>query len=189
MVRKKNIAVSAIASHSLKSPKYARLLFRIVNYFKPQSMLELGTSLGLSTIYQAKANEHAKFISIEGSNAVAEIAQQNFNCLKADNIQLIQGSFEEKLPEALKQFEKLDYVFFDGNHRKEATLNYFEICLQKASANAVFIFDDINWSDEMKEAWNEIKNHPRVFISIDLFMMGIVFFNPDFSKQHFTIRF
>ena len=186
---KNKSTISVIAKNSAKQFKYARLLYRTVNYFKPQNMLELGTSLGISTLYQAMANPQSNFITIEGSDSVAKIAQQNFDACNVNNVKLINGLFDEQLPEILKQLKGLDYVFFDGNHRKEPTLKYFEMCLQKASPSSIFIFDDINWSKEMKQAWTEIKNHQRVLISIDLFVMGIVFFNPDFSKQQFVIRF
>ncbi len=181
--------ISAIAKNSAKDAKYARLLYRIVNYLKPQNMLELGTSIGISTLYQALGNPQSTFITIEGDKNTAKIACQNFRMLGADNVQLLVGNFDDFLPTALIRFDTVDYVFFDGNHRAEPTLKYFEMCLQKANNNSVFVFDDINWSDEMKQAWTVIKKHNRVTVSIDLFMMGIVFFNPDFSKEDFRIRF
>ena len=182
-------SISSIAGQSAKSTKYAQLLFGIVNYFKPQNMLELGTSLGISALYQSKANHGSNFFSVEGSTAVAEIAKENFDLLRAKNIKLICGSFDEMLPGILQELKTLDYVFFDGNHRMIPTLKYFEMCLQKANANSVFVFDDINWSTEMKQTWQEIKKNPCVTVSIDLFVMGIVFINPGFSKEEFRIRY
>jgi hypothetical protein len=83
----------------------------------------------------------------------------------------------------------LDYVFFDGHHALEPTLKYFELCLKKAHNSSIFVFDDIRWSDEMKLAWEKIKNHPKVNVTIDLYTMGVVFFRKEQEKEHFVLRY
>ena len=87
----------------------------------------------------------------------------------------------------LKEHNQLDFVFFDGNHKKKPTLSYFKQCLEVAHEDSIFIFDDIYWSTEMTEAWQEIKKHPKVTLSIDCFEMGIVFFKKEQAKEHFTV--
>jgi predicted O-methyltransferase YrrM len=181
--------VSEIALHSAKSPKYAQLLFRLANYFQPKTILELGTSLGISTSYLASVNSESAVFTIEGSEEIAEIAKNNFQELELTNIRSISGNFDSELPLLLERIETLDFVFFDGNHRKEPTLNYFEQCLKKATEKSVFVFDDIYWSKEMTEAWEEIKKNERVSVTIDLFFIGIVFFRKEQAKQHFVIKF
>ncbi len=185
---KKN-EVKKIAKNALKPTKYAQLLFRLANRFQPETVLELGTSLGLSTAYLASVNSTSKIITIEGCDDIAKIAQENFNQLELKNIEQIIGNINEVLPSALNKTNTLDFVFFDGNHRKQATINYFKQCLLKANENSVFVIDDIYWSPEMKEAWEEIKNHNSVTVTIDLFFLGIVFFKKEQVKQHFTIAF
>ncbi|MBK9358768.1 MAG: class I SAM-dependent methyltransferase [Bacteroidales bacterium] len=93
------------------------------------------------------------------------------------------------LPGLLRQTAIIDYAFIDGNHTKEATLRYFGQLVKHAGNNSVYIFHDIHWSAEMEQAWNEIKNHEKVIITIDLFHMGLVFFRKELSRQHFIIRF
>ena len=186
----KNIRyVSEIASNSLKSTKYAMLLARIVNYYKPLNIIELGTSLGITTCYLAQPNNNANIITIEGSVDIADMALKNFKRLNLKNIQQISGNFNEILPEILSKTSHIDFVFFDGNHRKEPTLNYFYQCLTKVQNHTIFVFDDVHWSDEMEEAWKIIKNNPQVSVTIDLFFMGIVFFRKELTKQNFIIRF
>jgi predicted O-methyltransferase YrrM len=182
-------SIKEIAENSSKSPKYGQLLFRLVDRFKPLIMLELGTSLGISSIYQAMANLNGKLITIEGCSEMANIAQQNFKRQNFENIETVVGNFDDELPEVLKNIKQLDYVFFDGNHRKQPTISYFEQCLPLTHDNSLFIFDDIHWSDEMEDAWEQIKNHPNVMVSIDLFFLGLVFFRKEQAKQHFVIRF
>ncbi len=181
--------IRTIVRQSAKSPKYGQLLFRLVNHFQPSNVLEIGTSLGISTAYMASANSQTPVITIEGSNTIAEIAKQNFEHLELKNIEQVSGNFDTVLNTTLNNFKKTDFVFFDGNHRKAATLAYFNTCLQKATENSVFVFDDIYWSDEMMQAWDEIKANNNVIVTIDLFFMGLVFFKKGQAKQHFVIRF
>lgn len=181
--------VSNITLNSAKHPKYAQLLYRIVNHFKPANILELGTSMGISSAYMAKANTKANLTTIEGSEKIAAFARENFNQLNINNIRQIIGNFDNKLPELLKEKCIYDFIFFDGNHRKTPTLNYFYQCLKNKNDNSIFVFDDIHWSQEMEEAWNEIKQSEEVTITIDLFFLGIVFFRKESSKEHFTIKF
>ncbi len=183
-------SVGKIAGSSLKSKKYAQLLFRIVQYYKPSSLIELGTSFGITTSYLASANSQATVTTFEGASAIAAIAERNFKALAINNVQLIIGDFSNKLPEFLGNERKFDFAFIDGNHRKEPTLQYFEILLKSSHESTMVIFDDIHWSDEMEAAWEGIKNHAAVTLTIDLFFIGLVFLKKDFKvKQHFTIRF
>ena len=182
--------INAIAKSSLKNKKFAKLLYRIVNYYKPGSIIELGTSFGITTCYIACANKDAEVYTFEGSKEIAKIARQNFERVGLTNINLTEGNFEKTFLDALQEIKKVDFAFIDGNHRRDATLRYFSNLLKKSSGASIFIFDDIHWSPEMEEAWKQIQEHGSVRLTIDLFFIGLVFFNPDFKvKQHFTIRF
>jgi predicted O-methyltransferase YrrM len=108
--------------------------------------------------------------------------------MRVKNIEVITGPFDDTLAGALQQIGKVDLVFFDGNHRKEPTLHYFKACLQHADENTVFIFDDIHWSPDMQDAWEEIGRHESVTSTADLFFFGLVFFRKELSKQHFSLR-
>lgn len=179
--------VRDIAKKSAKPKKYAQLLFRLVKYFQSKNILELGTSLGISTLYLSKADNESIVTTIEGCSEIANKAKENFAKMNAKNIKQIVGNFDEVLSSNLNS--KLDFVFIDGNHRKQPTLNYFEMILKHSQSKTVFVFDDIHWSKEMQEAWQEIKKHPQVTVTIDLFFIGIVFIHPEQAKEHFVIRF
>lgn len=182
--------VHKIAASSLKHSKYAQLLYRIIKYYQPGTILELGTSFGISTAYMAEGNPDAVIVTLEGASSIAAIAQQNFLDLAIKNIQLRTGPFEETLSPVLNEIKQLGLAFVDGNHLKKPTLEYFEQLLKYSTSSTVIIFDDIHWSEGMEEAWVEIQQHPSVTLTIDLFFIGLVFLNPDFKiKQHFKIRF
>lgn len=185
----KSRKISDIAKNTLKAKKYGQLLFRLVNRFQPTSILELGTSLGVSTLYLASSNSQSKVVTVEGCPNISKVAQINFDKIGAKNIELVNEKFDDFLPDYLNQIKQLDFVFFDGNHTKEATLRYFNWCVDKAVSTSVFVFDDIYWSKGMKEAWKEIKKHPNVTTTVDLFAMGIVFFNTDLSKEDFVLKY
>ena len=185
----RNRKIGDIAKAASITGKYGKLIYRIVAKYTPETILEIGTSLGISTLYLSEANEKAKVYTLEGAKPVAKIAQANFLGMNALNIQLKAGLFNDSLPETLRELNRVDLVFFDGNHTKVATLDYFYQCLEKAGNQTIFIFDDIHWSGGMEDAWNIIKSNERVSISIDLFRMGIIFFKKGLTRQDFIIRY
>ena len=182
--------VKNIAASSLKPKKFAQLLFRIVQYYQPATVLELGTSLGITTAYLANGNATATVYTCEGSAAIADIAKSNFELLQIKNIELTEGDFAKTLQPLLNKITKVDLAFIDGNHRKEPTVAYFNKLLHHSTSSTILVFDDIHWSEDMEAAWKQLQDHPEVTLTIDLFFIGLVFINPDFKvKQHFVIRF
>lgn len=186
----KQRSIQQIAGSSLKKPKYARLLYRLVKYFQPKQILELGTSLGITTTYLAAANKDSAVITLEGSTAIASVADMNFQQMQLTNIMIVTGNFDHTLKPAISQMPTINFAFIDGNHRKEPTLSYFHQLLEKSNESTVMVFDDIHWSKEMEEAWEEIKQHSSVTLTIDLFFIGLVFLRKEQKqKEHFIIRF
>lgn len=184
----RNRRVKDIAASSLKPAKWAKLLYRIAKFYQCRQVVEMGTSLGITTCYLAAAAD--RVITMEGAAAVADMAQDNFSKAGLANIEMVVGSFDKTLPGVVARCSSPDLLFIDGNHRKAPTLQYFQDFLPGRHARSIFIFDDIHWSPEMEDAWQEIQEHPAVTLTIDLFFIGLVFFNPDFKvKQHFRIRF
>lgn len=182
--------VKDIAASSLKATKFSKLLFRVAHYYKSQTIIELGTSLGVTSTYLAFASPLSKVYTFEGADSIASIAEQTFDRTGVKNIEIVKGNFDNTLPSFLQAINIFDLAFIDGNHRKEPTLRYFDWLLQKSQEHSILIFDDIHWSAEMEEAWEGIKEHPSVTLTIDIFFIGLVFLRKDFkAKQHFTIRF
>lgn len=208
--------ISLIAKHVGISEKRAKFLFRLARYLKCREILELGTSLGIGTAALA-INKEARVTSIEGCPETAKAAHRQLEKFRLNNVNLIVGEFskvledlkkkkvesegwrkEKDLPlisenplqtkDHLLKTKENDLIYFDGHHTKEATLKYFKKLLPTAHNDSVFVFDDIHWSAEMEEAWEIIKNHPSVKVSIDTFYLGLIFFRKEQAKQHFTIR-
>lgn len=183
--------VRDITKSSAVNRKFGRLLFRLVCYFKPEFVVELGSSVGISTLYLATAH-NGKTISIEGDPAIAAIARKSLGSIPeaTENAQVITGTFDDVLPEVLREIPRVDLAYIDGNHQKEATLAYFEQLLTKVHNNSVLIFDDIYWSRDMAESWETIKASPKVRITVDLYRMGLVFFREEhLEKEDFTLYF
>ena len=180
--------ISNIATNALKPPRLAQLLYRLVADLQPDSVIELGTCLGITSIYLQKAAPNAKVYTLEGCPETAGIAKESFEKAGLNNIELTTGNFDNTLPGVIARLDKLDFVFVDGNHQKEATLKYFEWCLPKVHDGTLLIFDDIYWSQGMKEAWAQIKAHPKVTVTIDLFWIGLVYFKTDQAKEDFVIK-
>jgi len=177
--------VSDIAKHGISNAKQSQLLFRLINYFDVKTSIELGTSLGLNTLYMAQANKKGEVYSMEGSESLSAFAAELARKANISNIHFLQGNFDALLPELLQTIQSIDLAYIDGNHSYNASMRYFEVLLNKTHQNSVLVFDDIYWSKGMTRAWEEIKQHPRVSLSIDTFYSGYVFFREEIKeKQH-----
>jgi predicted O-methyltransferase YrrM len=179
--------IQDITRNAATSPAFCQLLFRMIQQYRPQTVVELGTSMGIATLYQAKSAAYTTVHTLEGCPQIARRAQQHFDLLNVQNIEIHIGQFEEQLPKVVAQLPQLDFVFFDGNHQYAPTLQYFEMCLPKAHDHTLFIFDDIYWSADMQKAWTALKQHTAVTASIDLFFFGILFFSPQQKQQDYTL--
>ena len=182
-------SLSKIAKKSLKKPKEAGLIARIVEYYNVRRVIELGSSLGITTAYIARSASSVKVKTIEGSEDILTIGRKIWKQLNLENIDSYNGEFDSILPK-LFPLENEKFLFFiDGNHHFSSTLNYFNMIKKECNKESIFIFDDIHWSEGMEKAWDTIKNDREVSLSIDLFELGIVFINPRLKKEHFNIRY
>jgi len=182
--------ISDIARNAVSDQKFGRLLFRLANFYRARVIMELGSSIGISTAYLASADAASRVVTMEGSPAIAGVAQETFQKLKLSNILQSTGNFEKTLSAQIDENPPSDLVFIDGNHQKKPVIEYFEKFLNKISPSSLIIIHDIHWSREMEEAWEIIQHDPRVKMSIDIFSAGLVFFRNEFRvKQQFIIRF
>src|SRR6187402_661443 len=188
--KKNKRSVSSIAKNAAKPKKFGQLLFRMVKHYQPATILELGTSLGITTSYLSLAKPDGRLITMEGSREIANAAKQNFKTIGLKNVELIEGNFDHTLASVVRGLSSVDFSFIDGNHKQAPTERYFKELLTKTNNDSILVFDDIHWSSEMEAAWETIKNDSAVTCSIDLFFIGIVFLRKEFKeKQHFTVRF
>ncbi len=181
--------VSDIYRSSAIKKKYGEILFRLITRYKNKNIVELGTSLGVSTMYLALTGNSNIVYTIEGCPETAAVARAGFKNSGLKNVNLINKTFEDALPEIFKEIDTIDLLFVDGHHKKDATLRYFEMCKQKAGNDSIFVFDDIHWSKGMEEAWEIIRNDDAVTISADLYQLGLIFFRKECQKQHYIIRY
>jgi predicted O-methyltransferase YrrM len=182
--------ISSVARNSVSTQKFGRLLFRLAKYYQAGNIIEMGSSLGISTAYLASGESRSNVVTMEGSEAIAAIAKETFHRIGIQNIKQVNGNFDENLGKVIAENLPADLVFLDGNHFKKPVLAYFEQFLNKLSPSALIVIHDIHWSREMEEAWSIIQNHSKVRLSIDIFTAGLIFFRDEFQvKQKFTIRF
>ncbi len=189
--------IAQIAQYSALQAKEGRILFRIMEHFKPNYVIELGTSLGLGTLYLHKGFPSAKLHTIEGCPNISNFAQ---NIIKKElsttskklsnigNITFHIGNIDDILPTLCKDLPQIDLAYIDANHRFEPTIRYFEQILPKITEKSILIFDDIHWSKEMNDAWGIIQKNPKITLTIDLYSMGIVFFDKNLSKENFVLK-
>lgn len=183
-------SIQQIVKHGIAPKKQAEFLYRLINKFSPKTIIELGTSVGLTSLYLAKANSGATLYTLEGSESLVAFSKALFKKEQLRNVVSIQGNFDAEFPKLLTGLETIDCLYIDGNHASEPTLRYFNLALAKKNAGSIFIFDDINWSDDMQKAWQSVTAHPDVRLSLDCFHFGMVFFRTEQKeKEHFVLRF
>lgn len=180
--------ITQIAKNAGITQKRAELMFRVINYFKSETVLEIGTSLGLATAAVSLGNLNAKVTTVEGCLETSKIAKNYLEKLGLDKVEFIVNEFGTYLKKERKTTDHYSVIYFDGNHQRQATLDYFDLLLPTINNNTVWIFDDIHWSSEMEDAWKKIKQHPKVTVTIDTFQWGFVFFRYEQPKEHFIIR-
>jgi predicted O-methyltransferase YrrM len=180
--------IAQIAKTAGISARRAELLFRVTHYFKPENILEIGTSLGLATSALSLGNPLAKITTLEGCPQTSDVAKMQFERFAMNNVKVVTTEFESFLQSDHLKSQICNLVYFDGNHQKDPTLNYFELLLSTATNDSVWIFDDIHWSADMEQAWETIKKHAKVTATIDTFQWGFVFFRKEQLKEHFNLR-
>lgn len=186
--------IKQIAKYGIAQKKQAEFLYRLLNKFAPQTIIELGTSVGLTSLYLSKALPKSTIYTIEGCPNLFQFSKALFKKelrqRVTTNIISINGNFNTEFPKLLSQLDSLDFLYIDGNHAYEPTMNYFNLALKKKKSNSIFVFDDIYWSEGMQKAWKEICANKEVTLSLDLFYFGIVFFKTENKeKEHFVLRF
>lgn len=187
--------INEIAKYGIAQKKQAEFLYRLLNKFTPKIIVELGTSIGLTSLYLSKALPKSNIYTIEGCPNLFKFSKELFKTESTSmgsvtNITSINGNFNIEFPKLLTNIDSLDFLYIDGNHTYEATINYFNLALEKKKSNSIFVFDDIYWSEDMQKAWKEICLHKDVTLSLDLFYFGIVFFKTENKeKEHFVLKF
>lgn len=184
--------IKQIAKHGIAQKKQAEFLYRLINKFSPKTIVELGTSVGLTSLYLSKASPKSIIYTIEGCPSLFKFSKELFKTStgSVSNIVSTKGNFNIEFPKLLSKIDSLDFLYIDGNHAYEPTINYFKLALERKNKNSIFVFDDIYWSEGMQKAWKEICAHKEVTLSLDLFYFGIVFFRTENKeKEHFVLKF
>ena len=183
-----NRTISEMAKIAGSSVKDMKQLFRLIRYFKPESILELGTSLGKSAYAMVLGNPKASIITVEGDENLVYFTKQQFQKLGIQNVKNVHSDFDHYLNQLNQTDKTFDFVLIDGNHRLEPTLRYFEKLRKHLHNDSVVMIDDIYWSEEMQTAWRTLKTHPNVKQSVDTFYFGLLFFRKEQFEQHFSIN-
>lgn len=183
VLKSKKRRICDIARVGISPKLQAELLYRLANYLSCRTIIELGTSVGLTTLYLSKACAKGKVYSVEGSKGLHQFAQSLAEASHANNIHFIHSDFDSALPDLLHSIDSLDLFYIDGNHTCEATKKYFQMAMAKKNDRSVFVLDDIYWSRDMTKAWNDIRSDEAPTLTIDLFYFGLVFFLPDIKEK------
>lgn len=178
--------IADIAKNSLSPARLSALYLQMLKHFQATNVVELGTSMGLNTLYLAHEPD-TRVTTFEGRKSMVDIALTHFEMFEKKNIKVIEGNIDQTLPKHLQTPDKIHFALVDANHRYEPTLRYFNQLVRRMTEKSILVLDDIHWSGEMEKAWKEISRHELVYGSIDLYRCGILFFDPALNKQHFIL--
>lgn len=185
--------VKDICKNAASGTKWCEFLYFLSKETQATTILEIGTNLGISGCYILKSiqnNPKAKLITMEGLPQLCEISARQFATVTdSSQFDIRRGLFDTTFPQLVKEDIQFDLLFIDGNHQKEPTIAYFNALKDNINSPSIFVFDDINWSDEMQEAWSIIKNDNRINFSIDLYKQGIVIIDSEESAKSAHFRF
>ena len=189
LVHDQSTSVKVFVKNKCKSLRSAQLIYRLANYFSPNQVIELGTSMGIDTAYVAKSAPQARIISMDQDVDTAAFTSENLAKQAIKNVQILTGDLSQVFPDVLAELQSLDFVLINRGHDKEAMINYLNQCVPKLKETSVVVVDAIYRDKEMNEFWQQMKIHPQITVTIDLFQMGLAFVRPQQAEEHFKIRF
>ena len=179
--------ISAIVNSGISSQYKSRLLASLIKEFKCKVILELGSSLGINTAYLAEASPQGTVYTFEGHPGLCHLANGFFKQLNYDQVVLLEGNIDEKLPEVLNSITAVDFAFIDANHTSQGLLMYFNQLINRIHKKSIIVIDDIRWSKDMHRGWKEVVKNERVSHSYDMGDVGILFFQEGIKKQNYIV--
>ncbi len=177
--------INSIFKNSSSKGVYADLLFRISAHYPISTILELGTSLGVGTLHMHLGNKKAKITTLEACPETRRIALEN-SLKEIPQVTSELTTFDDYL--STHTPKAFDFIFVDGHHDGTALLNYLSVLEAWSHDETIFILDDIRWSEDMFDAWNQIVKNGNYHLTMDLFRMGIVMKRTHQEKEHFIIK-
>lgn len=161
--------------------KQSRLLYRMVRYFEPDSVVSFGHITALNAAAMALGHMQTK-VYLEQSESFLE----TLNSMGVVNVILIQP--EEFDSEHFKRLNT-GFVFFGRDSFEGDTWDYLADCLSHKTSDSVFVFEGIHRDRDIEEAWEEIKANEDVSVTFDLYCIGVVFFREGIEKQDFVLKY
>lgn len=165
-------------------PIHGTWLNRIVQFWQPATVLELGTAVGISGSYMMINHPDLKLKTIEGDPFLANLARETFKKLDLRAVEVLEGKFDSVLPAVLEKTGVIDMVYIDGHHSGDALLGYLKrIRPYLNPTHGLIVLDDIYWSPDMAMAWNNLKGASDWSLQLDLFQFGLLLNHPVLIQQ------
>jgi predicted O-methyltransferase YrrM len=181
--------IRSIAHGGISTSKYSKLFQKLIRYSGSRKIVELGTSLGINTLYLARSAPDVSVWTFEGCSSIVDIASKVFSDFGCSNVEIIPGNIADTLPRLLNDIREIDFVLIDATHSYQATYEYFELILPKLTEKAVVIIDDIYWSKEMTSVWKNILQRYPEIVSIDIYHCGILIFDRSIQAERVKLAF
>lgn len=145
--------------------KVNRLLFRLVNYSRPKTLVEVGKGNGDAFRYMQAARSSMDAISVDGSDW-KEVHRQ--------------------LEVELKRKKQIDFLHIAFTpYYKEV----FDAIFPYLHQQSIVVIGEIYASKGRKEWWKQLAIDERIRLTFDLYDIGLMFLDTKRYKQNFTVNF
>lgn len=168
---------------------YDQILFRLVNYYKPKTIVELGTTMGFSTLYLATPNSQAHVITLSEKKEISDLAKNNFKKSSVCNILLKEGGIESNFRKLIQEQVQFDFLSINCTMLPRGFYSYCNTLLQTGSFGGVIVINEPYFWESNRDDLKKIKLHDQVRVVIDLFHIVILILDSNLQKEEFVLRY
>ena len=173
-----------------QTKNYGALLFRLINFFKCSTVLQIGSSTGVMSLYLAlPLRNSCDCYALEKRTGLLDSARMFAENHSLKNLHWLEGDYEENLFRLKREVTFFDFIFINTTGDSERTREALRLAGTFVCPDTVMVIDNIQRDKSMKKLWQELKNRGDVGLTIDLLSLGLVFFNTRLHKQHYKNYF
>ncbi|MDR0542638.1 MAG: hypothetical protein LBH19_10595 [Dysgonamonadaceae bacterium] len=182
--------LSLITARETQSAAYGALLFRMVNFFKCRNVIEIGSSTGVMGLYLAMASRtRCQCRLLDERQGLAQCIRQFARTHHLSKLQYMEGDYRENIPSLYAELSGADLLFINQLPETMTGSGLMDLCRPLIGRQSILILDGINRSKEMHKIWESLKRDPQSRVMVDLYALGIAFFNDKLPKRYYKAYF
>jgi predicted O-methyltransferase YrrM len=179
-----------ITLEETQSRNYGAILFRLAHFFRCQTIVEIGSSTGIMGLYLATASRaQSRCYLLEERENVLQTLHQWALAHDLQHIYCITGQYKETIQSLSLRMQKADLIFINQPSDSMDVEAVISLCRPLIGKQSILILNDIVRNKEVKTVWQTLKEHPQSRVMLDLYELGIVFFDDKLPKRYYKSYF